>query len=292
MKNRQYIIGIALALCMISCEKDDIDTYNEEYNAVRFASNEMIGGNQRENGGLGYSNIDDCLYVSYSFLNDPLAASHDCEVAITLIGKPNETDYEVAYSIDKERSTAPEDSYEILESRIPAHKAYGHIMVRVKNMEELQDATYELYFKLQPSKELAVGPKEYITAKLSWNNQVDEPMVSHHIRTYNMMINSPADYVSTSKSYYSPNALKAIVGALGWDDWDDYAVHGAMYNNSTTYQSYKYLPRYVVIYNDMSYKGYAAKLKDYLKKYEQENGTPLLHDAGLSKGKPVEARTY
>lgn len=291
MKRIQYIIGVALAMCMAGCEKDDIDTYNAEYNAIRFVSTEVLSA-ERGNGGGVYSSEDNCLYVNYSFLNDPLAASHDCEIGLTLIGKPGETDYKVAYSIDKERSTAPEDSYEILESLVSAHESYGRILVKVKNTEKLQDATYELYLKLEPSKELAVGPKEYVTARLSWNNQVEEPTNAHHIRTYNMMIKSSLTFTSTSKNYYSPNALKAIVGALGWDDWDDYAVHGALYNNSTTYLSYKYLPRYGVIYADLSYKGYAAKLNDYLKNYEQENGTPLLHDAGLYKGEPIEARTY
>lgn len=291
MRRIQYIIGVALATCLVSCEKDDIDTYNTEYNAVRFASSEVLP-DERNNGGDGYSAEDNCLYVNYSFLNDPLAESHDCEMILTLIGKPGHTDYKVAYAIDKERTTAPEGSYEIVESFVPANELYGHILVNVKNSEVLQDATYELYLNLVSSEELAAGPKEYITARLSWNNQIEEPTNPYHIRTYNMMIKSSAVFTSTSKNYYSPNALKAIVAALGWNDWDDYSVHGSKYNNSTTYKSYKYLPRYNMIYSDSSYKGYAAKLVDYLKEYERENGTPLLHDAGLYKGEPIEGRTY
>lgn len=291
MKKIRYIMMTALAICLGSCEKDDIDTYDEECNAIRFASSYVLGAESRI-GGSGYSTADQCLYVSYSFLNDPLAESHDCELALTLIGKPGNTDYKVSYAIDAERSTAPEGSYEIVESLVPANESYGRILVKVKNTEELQEETYELYVKLMPSEALAVGPKEYLTAKLSWNNQIEEPTNANHIRTYNMLIKSPLNFVATSKSYYSPNALKAIVAALGWDDWDDYSVHGSKYNNPTTYKSYKYLPRYTWIYSDNSYKGYAAKLRDYLNKYEQEHGTPLLHDAGTYKGEPIEARSY
>lgn len=291
MKRKQfYILGIACIFCMVSCEKDDIDTYNSECNAVRFVSDEVLTS-ESSKGGSGYSGEDNCLYVNYSFLNDPLAESHDCKLALTLIGNPGRVDYKVAYVIDEKRTTAPEGSYEIMEALVPANEAYGHILVNVKNKEDLQDATYELFLKLVSSPDLTVGPKEYITARLAWNNQIEEPTVTHHVRTYNMMIKSPVAFTSTSKSYYSPNALKVIVAALGWDDWDDYSVHGNKYN-STAYKSYKYLPRYTMIYADLSYKGYAAKLNDYLKKYEQEHGTPLLHDAGLYKGKPIEARTY
>lgn len=101
-----------------------------------------------------------------------------------------------------------------------------------------------------------------------------------------------SSFVSTSKACYSPNAMRAIVGATGWDDWDSYEVHGAKYNNPTKYKSYKYLPLYTWIYADNSYKGYAAKLKDWLKAYEESHGAPLLHDAGSLKGKPVQAREF
>ena len=107
-----------------------------------------------------------------------------------------------------------------------------------------------------------------------------------------MLIKGMRSFVSTSKACYSPNAMRAIVGATGWNDWDSYEVHGAKYNNPTTYKSYKYLPRYSWIYADNSYKGYAAKLKDWLKAYEESHGEPLLHDAGSLKGKPVQARDF
>ena len=98
--------------------------------------------------------------------------------------------------------------------------------------------------------------------------------------------------VSISKACYSPNAMKAIVAATGWNDWDDVSVHGSQANVLAAYKNYKYLPNYAWIYIDNSYLGYQAKLNDWLQEYKEKNGTPLLHDAGSLKGKPVEARGY
>jgi hypothetical protein len=127
---------------------------------------------------------------------------------------------------------------------------------------------------------------------LSWNNAIPMPTNSNFIRTYNMLIKSSLSFISTSTSNYSPNALKAIVAALGWNDWDDYSVHGSKYNSPAT-GSYKYLPRYTWIYIDNSYKSYALKLADYINSYNTAHPeAPLRHDAGALKGQLIEARSY
>ncbi len=284
-------MGAVLAIGLTACEKDDIDTYNAEYNAVRFISYQATVA-ENELGGNAYSSADECLYGSYSFLENPFGESYDYSFGLTLVGKVSDSDYQVSYSVDTERTTAPEGSYEIVEAKIPAGSMYGQILVRVKNVEALQTETYELYLKLESSDKLPVGPKEFLLARLAWNNQILEPPHNNLVRSYNMLVQGTSNFVSTSKSHYSSSAMKAIVAATGWDDWDDESIHGTKYNNATTYQSYKYLPRYTWIYSDNSYKGYAAMLRDYLKKYEEEYGEPLLHDAGAFKGQPIVARTY
>lgn len=45
-----------------------------------------------------------------------------------------------------------------------------------------------------------------------------------------MLIASKKSYIDRTKACYSSNALKTIVDALGWDDWDDPNVHGRYYN--------------------------------------------------------------
>lgn len=289
MKKIYSIFALGTLMALASCSKDDIDTYSESEAGARFLTSEMTVVESKM-GGTNYSGSDDMYYDNYSFLDNQLASSYDCDITVVLIGKPAATDRTVGYEIIN--STAPEGSYEIVESVIPADSIYGHIRVKLYNVEELCDSTYELTLRIVGNDQLAAGPKEYVTAHLTWNNQIPEPPVNNLVRTYNMLIKGMASFISTSKSCYSPNALRAIVAATGWNDWDDYSVHGVYYNNATSYKGYKYLPRYQAIYADNSYKGYAAKVADWLAEYEKEHGTKLLHDAGSLKGKPVEARAY
>ena len=88
------------------------------------------------------------------------------------------------------------------------------------------------------------------------------------------------------------NALKTIVTALDWDDWDDMTAHPDQ-PQRPTYFTYKYLANYRLFVTDKSYEAYAAKLADYLKKYQKEHpDTPLVHNEGNLKGQIIEARTY
>ena len=105
-----------------------------------------------------------------------------------------------------------------------------------------------------------------------------------------MLIAGEASFISTSLNSYSTSAHLAIVDALGWDDWGDATVHGSQANPVTMDNAYNYLPRYTWIYTGDLYKAYAKKLDDYLKAYEAEHGTPLLHDGGKLIGQPVQAR--
>lgn len=278
-----HIILLAIVfICNVSCEKSDIPYYNSEHDAVRFSNDSK----------LGYSSQDSCLYNSYSFISDPFAEYTIFEVPLTLIGNPANANREVNYTIE-EKSTAPAASYEILESLIPANKNSGYIRIKLYNSEELANSTYELYFTLKNSKSLPIGPSPYLRARLSWNSAIEEPTVVRHIQTYNMLIASKKSYIDRTKACYSSNALKTIVDALGWDDWDDPNVHGKYYNPPGTYKSYKYLPRYDFIFSDLSYKGYAAKLRDYIKAYNIAHpDSPLTHDGGDLKGQPIEARSY
>ena len=281
-----------LILLTTGCSKDDVEVYDEENAAVRFVTMGTDFPNvELQMGGSSYSSTEWILYNNFTFLDDPAANHFDYDLPLVLIGKTTNRDRLVGYTVDSE-STAPEGSYEIIEAVIPADSLYGHIRVRIFNVEELNENTYELRIQLTSSTDLAAGPKQYITNYFSWNNQITAPSNANHIRTYNMLIAGMSSFISTSLACYSPNALRAIVAATGWNDWDDYDVHGSQYNNPTTYKSYKYLPRYSWIYPDQSYMGYAAKLRDWLEDYEKQNGTPLLHDAGNLKGSPVQARSY
>ncbi len=289
MKKIIGIFALGALFALTACDKDDIDIYAEDKAAVRFLASSL---SQSENamGGNSYSASDEAVFESYSFIENSFASSYEYSIPLALIGKTVDYDRQVSYVIE-ETSTAPEGSYEVTEAVIPAGEKYGYIKVNLKNTEELSTETYELWISLRGNDQLAEGPDEYVWAHLSWNSQIPEPPHNYLKRTYNMLVKGMSSFISTSLACYSPNALRAIVAATGWNDWDDYSVHGYKYN-SASYKSYKYLPRYNMIYSDNSYKAYAAMLKDWLKQYEEEHGTPLLHDAGNLKGQPVEAREY
>jgi len=276
-----YKMAVVLAGMMTSCGSEDIPTYNSEANAVRFSSDIADG----YSGGV--------LYQSYSFASSPLDESMTVEIPLELVGKTADHDRAVSISVDQESSTAETGSYEILESYIPADTIAGNIKLKLYNVTG--DSTYVLRLKINESAELKLGPSEYLTASVSWNNSLPAPNTTYTRRTYNMLIKGTSSFSSTSTAYYSPNALKTIVTALGWDDWDDPAAHPeypAAFKRYFTRSNYKYLPHYSLLYVENSHISFAAQLGEYIEQYNSTHDTPLLHDAGQLEGQPIEARKY
>lgn len=284
----KFWILTGLLLAAAGCETDDIGFYKEGNDAVRFPMSNTLEVPQPS----GYNPSSGIFYASWSFIEFPFINDTILDVPVMLIGHTSDKERTVAYRIDEEKTTAPAGSYTILEAVIPPDSIVGYIRFQLFNREELNDSTYQVHLTLGDSEELSVGPKEYINALLSWNNTIPMPPHTHFIRTYNMLINSSLNFISTSTANFSTNALKTIVAAMEWNDWDDFEKHGAKYN-STVYGSYKYLPRYNMIYTDNSYKSYALKLADYIKAYNEANpDAPLKHDAGGLQGQLIVARKY
>lgn len=282
----KFWILIGLLFVTGSCQTDDISVYNEEYNAVRFPVRSLVTWETD-----GYE--AGVFFAAYSFIDTPFINDTIYDLPVMLIGHPSNQERTISYRIDEEKSTAPAGSYKIQKAVIPPDTTVGYIQIQLYNLEALNDTTYQLFLTLQESDQLSIGPEAYINAMLSWNNAIPMPTNAYFVRTYNMLIGSSLSFISTSNANYSPNALKAIVAALGWTDWDDQEKHGIKYNPPGTYGSYKYLPRYNMIYNDNSYKSYALKLADYIKAYNEANpDAPLRHDAGGLKGELIVARTY
>lgn len=75
-------------------------------------------------------------------------------------------DRTVNYTIDTEKSTATEGSYELMEGIIPANHNEGYIRIKLYNVTG--DKTYELRISIQSSDELEKGPSLYLNAALSW----------------------------------------------------------------------------------------------------------------------------
>lgn len=290
MKTNRFkllLLGI-LAAGATACGDSEIMTYNEELDAVRFTG---AGNGSYEPTSTAFSSTDRCSYFSYSFLENLTAESVEYEIPLFLIGKPSEVERTVNYTIDTEKTTAPEGSYEILSATIPAGATTGAVKFRLYNAEELGSTTYTVRLHLEASDQLLLGPEQYLTSELSWNSTIPVPTHKQIIMSYNMLIESSLSFSSNSPSCISGNGLKAIYAATGWDDWDDPTKH-AVHNGSATYGYYKYLPRYSAIYTGNAYMAYAKSIADYLEEYREENGEPLLHDSGSLSGQPVTARTY
>lgn len=281
MKKIVYIIAIILTGFITGCENETIPHYNSENNAVRF-NNKY---NEGYNGGI--------LYKNYSFISNPLEQYMIFDIPVVLIGNVSDKDRTVNFSIDTEKSTATKDSYELIEGVIPANQREGYIRVKLYNVTG--ESTYELQVVIQSSDELEKGPSLYVKAALSWNNSVPPPPSSYTIRTYNMLIKSTLAFSSPSISNYSPNALKAIIAALDWDDWDDPKAHpeyAPIYERYFTQSNYKYLPNYSLLNIEQSYASFAAELGKYIEEYNSTHAQPLIHDAGGLIGQPIEARKY
>ena len=204
------------SLCLISCGKEEIPYFDSQYNAVRFNSTNE------------YDAETDIFKGNYSFLENPFDEYGEYELPLVLVGNVSTEDRTVNYVINAEETTAPENSYEITAAVIPANSLKGTIKIRLFNTDEIQNgASYKLYIQLKESSTLGLGPKEYITATVSWNNNIIAPPATERYvwMTYNSLIKSSLAPTSYSTTAYSSNALKTIVTALDWDDWDDMTAH-------------------------------------------------------------------
>lgn len=286
----QSMMLTAMAFTAVSCSTDEIDTFMVEENAIRFPG--VTGGANGDTYYGGYSSAERAYYGSYSFIENPTADWTEYLIPLNVIGTVSEKDRTVNVQVVAEGTTAPQDAYEIVDAVIPAGEREGFIRINIANTAELLETSYQLKLTLQESADFKLGPKEYLNAILMWNNILPAPTNNNLKRSYNMLIVGEANFISTSLNSYSTSAHLAIVDALGWDDWGDATVHGSQANPVTMDNAYNYLPRYTWIYMGDLYKAYAKKLDDYLKAYEAEHGTPLLHDGGKLIGQPVQARKF
>lgn len=286
----QSMMLTAMAFTAVSCSTDEIDTFMVEENAIRFPG--VTGGANGDTYYGGYSSAERAYYGSYSFIENPMADWTEYLIPLNVIGTVSEKDRTVNVQVVAEGTTAPQDAYEIVDAVIPAGEREGFIRINIANTAELLETSYQLKLTLQESADFKLGPKEYLNAILMWNNILPAPTNNNLKRSYNMLIAGEANFISTSLNSYSTSAHLAIVDALGWDDWGDATVHGSQANPVTMDNAYNYLPRYTWIYMGDLYKAYAKKLDDYLKAYEAEHGTPLLHDGGKLIGQPVQARKF
>ena len=283
---KQYLWTACLALLLLAgCSQDEIGTFEDRYNSVRFQTDD------------NYNYDTDTYKAVFSFLEHAFEPYQDYTFSLVLVGNKASHPREIAYDIDKENTTAPEGSYEILQAVVPSDSIGGKIVVRMYNTDGIQNNgdSYTLALKLKASAELQLAPAQYISGSLTWSNDITPPPAS--LRwcwfSYNALIQSSLPAQSNSNKAYSSNALKAIVNGLGWDNWDVMEAHPD-YIQRPNYYTYAYLPDYRLLMTaGNAERAFAAKLGDYIKAYNAAHpDAPLTHNEGILKGQPIEARQY
>lgn len=279
MKDKIKLLLLAMTILLFAgCQKDEIMTFDLSDAGVMFP-----GAGDALNY-KGYNSADQTYYVNQSFLNVPLTQNtFIVDLPVRVSGDSADVDRAVAYEIVADKTTALSTQYRIVEAFIPAKSHYGRIRFELTRDAALDTVAVKVTVKLKDSEDLKVGSNEYCKGVLNWSNMLPMfPVSSMYTRTYNCIVLTPLTKTSTSVAYYSPNAHKAILDALGWpiNYWPRYVDAAADPGTGVG-------PMYGAYYTDF----YAQKLKSYLDAYAAANGgVRLKHNAGTDKGKDIQAR--
>ena len=259
------------------CSKVGIDTFDETQATVTVPWNSVDVRTYP-----GYNSLTKTFDQTYSFWSDPEEETMVVNIPLKLVGDVRDYDRTVGYTIVRDSSRLLEGSYKVLNAVIPAGERYGYLTLELPKLVELEDTTCMMEIVLGASEYFVAGPPECTRIKFSWDNQLPMlPSGSFYARTYNFLINAGQSMNLANYNYYSRNAHKAILAALGWpwqaDQWPQY--------NRMDPDGYMF-------YNTAITNAYYELLQKYLDDYEQEHGTPLLHDGGLAINQPVRARKF
>lgn len=279
MKNKIIaILLLALFPVISGCQKDEIMLFDINDSGVMFpGAGDAITYK-------GYNTADNIYYVNESFLNVPLTQNkYIVDFPVRVSGDSVSRDRVVGYELIPNLTTASTTQYKILNAIIPAGSRYGRIRFELTRDVALDIASVKVGIKLKDSDDLKVGSNEYMKGVLTWSNMLPMfPSSSSYVRTYNCIVLTPLTKTSSSNTYYSPNAHKAILDALGWP-----ISYWPTYTNGFTDPSTGTTPVLGAYYTDF----YAQKLKTYLDNYAAANGgVRLKHNAGIDNGKEIQAR--
>lgn len=273
-----------LAFSISSCKKSEISEFNKAYASVRFP---LKTHDNKEPG--GYNDGDKMFVVSHSFVATPDSPYTHVDIPVMLVGPTEDRDRTIPVEVLKDETSATAKEYEIVSAIIKSKEYQGKIRVKLINTPRLKEEDLKIRLKLGSNDFFSGSVKDYGDATVYFGIKVPTPTYTEHIYTYNRLIKGDNAY-SSSLDYYSPEAMRVIVMALKWSDWDSKEQHGNEFNGES-YGKYKYLPRYSVIAQGNKASAFAKILDDYIKKYNKENpDTPLVHDAGKLKGEKIVAR--
>ncbi|MFA5713468.1 MAG: DUF4843 domain-containing protein [Bacteroidales bacterium] len=279
MKKRIYPIIALIFVVALSCEKDEIATFNTGDAGVLFPG---LGDGKDYK---GYNTTDRTYYINETFIDKPFSQeSFIVDFPIRVSGIEEQFDRVVNWQVTESNTTAQTPAqYTIVEAKIPAGQRYGYIRFELYRDPSLDDAMVQVAVELKESDHLKIGSNEYKRGVLTWSNMLPMfPASANYIRTYNMILLSPLAKTSAVNDYYSPNAHKAMLDALGWE-----VGYWPRYNNGAADPGTGVSTLFGAYYSDL----YARKLQAYLENYALQNGGERLkHNGGLADGVAIQAR--
>ncbi|MFY0715336.1 DUF4843 domain-containing protein [Seonamhaeicola sp. NFXS20] len=190
--------------------------------------------------------------IQYSFITEP-ADEYILEVPVAIIGDTVSYDRTfTAKIIDDELTTAPTELYELLEGTVPAGSFTGSLSVKLKKDPILETSSVAIHIGIEPSSDFIEGNYDTNSVKLIWTNKIVIPAWTYF------------RYFFTR--YSSTAAYRAFIASTGMV--------------SFTLNDYRAL-------GPTGAQAMGKAFGDYVRQYEIDNGTPLLHDDGDHAGEEI-----
>ncbi|ALJ06495.1 hypothetical protein APS56_15730 [Pseudalgibacter alginicilyticus] len=190
--------------------------------------------------------------LQYSFIQE-VADEYILEVPVAIIGSTADYDrYFEVEVLDDEETTATTDLYEIIEGKVPAGEYTGNLYVKLKKDPVLDDTSVSLHLSSIASDDFTIGNTDTNTTKIIWTNKIVIPAWTYF------------RYFFTR--YPSSAAYRVFLATTGLTTFSitDYQEVGAV-----------------------GAQALGQAFGDYLRQYEIDNGTPLLHDDGDNVGQEI-----
>jgi len=198
-------IFIALiAMSLVSCEKDEIDTFSAEQ-AINFTS----------------------LNTDYSFLGNP-NNFHTQEIEVRILGSAEDRDrFFNVEVVNDTTTTATTDQYEILNGVVKAGEFTGKLTLKLNKTTQLDTTSVNVNLKIIDSPDFKAGNKEAINHKVLWTNKVIVPSWRYYsfffCRTqstlcYRIVVETTGLTTFTSTDYRNiggPAGAEALATAFG-----------------------------------------------------------------------------
>lgn len=151
-----------------------------------------------------------------------------------------------ATAAEERKTTATPSDYKILEGVIKKDDVYGTLKIELYNNARLQNEDLKLRLALLESDDFEPGLAENIEIDITWTQKLVQPMTWERMRSFFCQ-------------EYSTLAYKTIIKVTGLGE-----IPTEMKN-----EELRVLGR---------------KFGDYVRQYEIDNGKPMIHDDGASKG--------